>query len=139
MVTYLEIRIELQVRGPQHVHSFIWILNPPKLSEKTLGTYIKFIDNTIHTNLPAPNDDPVLYELVNQYQTYEHSKSCRKYNNKSCRYGFCKFFTEKTIIAQPLEDDIEDAERYSILKKRKTILSKVSDSINKYVDPSKDT
>ena len=89
--------------------------------------------------MPAPNDDPVLYELVNQYQTYEHSKSCRKYNNKLCRYGFYKFFTEKTIIAQPLEDDIEDAERYSILRKRKTILSKVSDSINKYADPSKDT
>ena len=41
------------------------ILNPPKLSEETLGTYIEFIDNTIHANLPAPDDDPVLYELVN--------------------------------------------------------------------------
>ena len=37
--------------------SFIWIKNPPKLSEEILGTYIEFIDNTIHTNLPSPDDD----------------------------------------------------------------------------------
>ena len=84
-VTYLAIRMEHSVRGAQHVQSFISILNPPKLSEKALRTYIKFIDNTIHTNLL---DDPILYQLVNQYQTHEHSKSCRKYKNKLCRYGF---------------------------------------------------
>ena len=55
------------MHGSPHVHSFIWLLNLPKLSEETLGTYIEFIDNTIHTNLPASDDDPVLYELVNQY------------------------------------------------------------------------
>ena len=48
-----------------------------KLSEETLGKYIEFIRNTIHANLPAPDDDPVLYELVNQYQTHKHSKGCR--------------------------------------------------------------
>ena len=42
-------------------------------------------------------------------------------------------------MAQPLEDGIKDAERYSILKKRDTILSKVSDFISKHLDPSKDT
>ena len=89
--------------------------------------------------MPAPDDDPVLYELVNQYQIHKHSKSCRKYKNKLSRYGFGKFFTEKTIVAQPLEDGIKDVERYSILKKRDTTLSKVSGFINKYLDPSKGT
>ena len=65
-VTYYVIRIEFQVRGSPHIHSFIWILNPPKLAEETLGTYIEFIDNTIYANLPAPDGDPVLFELVNQ-------------------------------------------------------------------------
>ena len=55
------------MRGSPHVHSFIWLLNLPELSEETLGMYIEFIDNTIHANLPASDDDPVLYELVNQY------------------------------------------------------------------------
>ena len=78
-VTYYTIRIEFQVCDLPHVHSFITILNPPKLSEETLGTYIDFIESTIHANLPTPDNDPVLYELVNQYQTHQHSKSCRKY------------------------------------------------------------
>ena len=77
--TYHAITIEFQVRGSAHVHSFIWILNLTKLSEETLGTYIEFIDNIIHANLSAPDDDPVLYKLVNQYQTHNHSKSSRKY------------------------------------------------------------
>ena len=91
--------------------------------------------------MPPPDDDPVLYELVNQYQTHKHSKSCGKYKDKLCRYWFGKFFTEKTIIAQPLEDGIKDVERhYSILKKKKNvILRKVSDFINKYLDPFKGT
>ena len=62
--TYYAIRIEFQVHGSPHVHSFIWILNPPKLSEETLGMYIEFIDNTIHAHLPAPDDNPVLYLLM---------------------------------------------------------------------------
>ena len=65
-VTYYVIRIEFQVRASPHIHSFIWILNSPKLAEETLGTYIEFIDNTIYANLPAPDGDPVLFELVNQ-------------------------------------------------------------------------
>ena len=98
-ITYYAIRIKFQVRDSPHVHSFIWILNPPKHSEETLGTHIEFIDNAIHANLLTPDDDPFLYELVNQYQTQKHSESCRKYKNKLCRSGFGKFLTEKIIIA----------------------------------------
>ena len=112
----------------------------PKLSEKILGTYIDVIDNATHPNLSAPDDAPVLCELVNQYQTHKHLKCCRKYRNKLCKFGFGKIFKEKTIIAQQLEDGIKDVERYSVLKKKRdTTLSKVSDFINKYLDPSKDT
>ena len=67
--------------------------------------------------MPAPDDDPVLYQLVNQYQTHKHSKNCGTYKNKLCRYGFGKSFTEKTITAQSLEDGIKDVARYSVLKK----------------------
>ena len=136
-VTYYAIRIEFRMRGSPHIHSFTWILNPPKLSEETLETYIEFIDNAVHANLPALDDNAVLYELVNQYQTHKHPKSCRKYEYKICRYGFGKFFTEKSIIAQPLKNGIKDVELYTILKKRDTILSKVCDFTHKYLDPSK--
>ena len=73
--------------GSPQFQSFIWILNLPKLSKETLGTHIEFIDNTIHANLFAPDDDPALFESVNQYQTHKFSKSYRKYKNKLCRYA----------------------------------------------------
>ena len=88
--------------------------------------------------MPATDDDPVLYELVKQYQTHKHSKSCIKYKNKLCRYGFGKFFKEKKFVVEPFEDLIKDVERYHFLK-RDAILSKVNDFINKYLDPSTDT
>ena len=94
-VTDYAIRIEFQVSGSPHVHSLTWIRNSLEFSEETLGTYIEFIYNSIHANLPAPGDDAVLYDLVNQYQTHKHSERCRKYKNKLCRYGFGKIFTEK--------------------------------------------
>ena len=52
-VTYYAIRTEFQKHGSPNVHSFIWILNLPK---ETVETYTEFIDNTIHANLPAPDD-----------------------------------------------------------------------------------
>ena len=88
-VTYYAIRIEFQVRG-LHVHSFtwifmdffykkkkksfIWIKNPPKLSEEILGTYIEFIDNTIHANLPAPDDDLSFMSYKPKSNTYTLKK-----------------------------------------------------------------
>ena len=38
--SYYAIRVEFQVRGSPHIHSFIWILNAPKLSKETKDEYI---------------------------------------------------------------------------------------------------
>ena len=62
------------MRISPNVHSFIWTLNSPKLSEGTIGADIEFIDNTVHANFPGPDENHVLYELLNQYQTHKHSK-----------------------------------------------------------------
>ena len=40
---YYLIRVELQVRGSPHVHSFIWILNAPKLRKVNIDDYRKWI------------------------------------------------------------------------------------------------
>ena len=38
--SYYAIRVEFQVRVSRHIHSFIWILNAPKLSKETKDEYI---------------------------------------------------------------------------------------------------
>ena len=36
---YYVIRVEFQVRGSPHIHSFLWIVNASILSEKTIESY----------------------------------------------------------------------------------------------------
>ena len=60
-----------------------------------------------------------------------HFKTCRKYKNIKCRFNFGQFFTNKTIIAEPLPDDLGDELKQPILKKQKEILTSVKEK-NKY-------
>ena len=136
-IKYYAIRVEFQLRGSPHIHSFLWILNPVKLRTETIKEYVTFLDQTIHAYLPDPTVDKELYDLVKLYQTHQHSKSCRKYKAKPCRYNFGRFFTNKTIVAVPLIESIDILEKSEILAKRNNILSKVKQYIDEFLDPSK--
>ena len=59
---YYAICIEFQERGSPHVHSFIWILNPPNIQDE--AAYISLIGKTINAQLPDPQNDSELFELV---------------------------------------------------------------------------
>ena len=73
--------------------------------------------------MPDIEKESELYELVRTYQIHSHSKSCRKYKNIDCRYSFGRFFTDKTIIADPLPDDMSGGEKESIIQKHNAILN----------------
>ena len=77
-VTYHAIRVEFQVRGSPHIHSFLWVIGAPILTKETKEEYIRFVDQVIKACLPDVNDDPELFNLVTTYQVHSHSKSCRK-------------------------------------------------------------
>ena len=66
---------------------------------------------------------------------HSHSKSCRKYKNERCRYHFGTFFADHTIIALPLQDDLPEDVRNSILNERERILTKVKQYIDSNLDP----
>ena len=101
---YYAIRIEFQERGNPHVHSFIWILDPPNIQDEV--AYISFIERTINAQLPDPQNDSELFELVKTYQVHAHSRTCWKYNKYECCFSHGRFFTEKTIIAKPVDSEI---------------------------------
>ena len=46
-VTYYAIRVEFQVRGSPHIHSFLWILNAPVLTKDNIDEYVRFVDAVI--------------------------------------------------------------------------------------------
>ena len=118
-----------------HIHSFLWVLNPSNI-EDNIDLSEKFVDSVISANIPSETEDPLLFELVQTYRIYSHSKPCKKYKNKSCSFKFGKFFTSETVIAQPIKNVSEFAQ-LSILEKKDSILSKDSEYINDYLDSSK--
>ena len=91
-VKYHAIRIEFQVRGSPHVHSFLWVHDAPILNIDNISTYVNFVDGIVVATLSDVVADPDLFDLVITYQIHFHSKSYRKYKNDVFRYRFGKFF-----------------------------------------------
>ena len=105
------IRIEFQFGGSSHAHYFIWIKDCPVLTDDNIEFFIRFIDKHISASLPDPVTCPILHDLVKTYQTHAHSKTCRQYKNLACGFNLCHFFTERTVIAKPLPEDMNEEER----------------------------
>ena len=68
--SYYAICVEFQVRGSPHIHSFIWILNAPKLSKETKDQYIQWVDSIIRTDMPNSVSEKELFELVKIFQVH---------------------------------------------------------------------
>ena len=137
-VTYYALRIEFQMRGSPHLHALIWTADCPKLTCDTKYAYVEFIDEHVQANLPSEKDEPELHELVKTYQRHNHSKTCRKYRNIPCRFNFGQFFTKRTIIAEPLDENMDEEIKNNVLNRRKEILSKVKQKIDEVLNPSKE-
>ena len=90
----------------------------------------------IKINLPNLETHDSLFKLVKTYLTHRHSKSCTKYKNNKCPFNFRHFFTDKTIIAQPLSSGLSKSQKKEIFLKRKETLNIVSGYISKYLTPS---
>ena len=117
------------MRGSPHLHSLIWTSDCPELTKGSKDSYIDYTDKHVHAYLPDKETNPQLYDMVKTYHAHNHSKTCRNYKNVACRFNFGQFFTERTIMAEPLTEDLEDEIKSSILTRQKEILSKVKQKI----------
>ena len=77
-----------------------------------------------------------LFELVKTCQVHRYSKTCRKYRNDKCRFNFGKIFTDRTIVAEPLPDDMPEEIKNQVLKNRSDLLSKGKRYIGTELNPS---
>lgn len=99
--------------------------NSPSLTEDNIEAYANKIDRIILTKLPDWDHEPELFHLVKSYQLYRHSKTRRKYRNEACQFHFGRYFTSKTIAAQPLPATLTADEEKETMLKQNGILSKV--------------
>ena len=142
-VKYYHYRVEFQARGAGHIHGVLWInldtvkknfpgldniMNKLKgssqLSKDEREITASFVDSFITCSL----DDPGTRDIVQEVQKHSHRETCKKKGN-SCRFGFPRYPSERTIIAQPLhEDDYPTEEAFKESKARyKKILSDVKE------------
>ena len=133
---YYAIRVEFQVRGSPHIHSFIWILIAPKLNKESKEEYIQWVDS-IRADIPDPIKEKQLFELVKTFKLHRHSKTCRKYRNEKCRFHFGRFFSNRTIVAEPPLDNMPEEIKMQVLRNRNDLLSKVKSYIDTKLNPSK--
>lgn len=83
------LRIEFQMRGSPHVHSFWWIEGAPKVDTVEGRQHApQFIDQYISTMLPDQSEDPELHRLVSSLQVHRHSSTCYKHNRVTCRFNY---------------------------------------------------
>jgi len=86
----------------------------------------------VQAYLPDRTQQPQFYALASTYQKHNHPKTCRKYKNIKCRFNFGQFFTDKTIIAEPLSDDLNEEQK----DRQKQILISINDKINDVLNPN---
>ena len=140
---YYSYRVEFQARGMPHIHGVAWI-SPEELKQKGITGHLCDVDDKTLTTLveslltcELPKDDDSLLNIVNSVQIHHHTKSCLKHNGK-CRYGFPKLPSNKTIVAQPLPEDMDKEERKQLLEKAKDTLRKAVDVLNGGVEFDED-
>ena len=107
------------------------------MSKVNIDDCRKWVDSVIRSDLSDPNNEAALFEPVKTYQIHCHSKICRKYRNEKRRFRFGKFFTNKTIIAQPLADSVPPDVKLQKMQQRNNILKKVKNYIDNELNPSK--
>lgn len=95
--------------------------------------YVDFIESHVLANLLHTEADPELYHLVATYQKHNHSKTCRKYHNIPCRFHFGQFFT-RTVVAEPLSEELDEEMKCNMLDKRNKILTLVNEQIDKVLN-----
>ena len=128
------IRIKFQERDSPHVHSFIWIFNAPNIEYEV--AYIEFIEKT-NEQLPDHFNDSELFELVQTYQVYTHSRTWLEIQQEWILHLLWSYFTEKTIIAKLLGSKFSNEEKQEILTWRNTLLSQVKSYIDNNLYPAK--
>ena len=69
----------------------------PEIEEE----YVQFVEKLVSAKLSDPVSEPELYEQVKAYQIHTHSRTCRKYKKKDCRFNYGKFLSARTILAKP--------------------------------------
>ncbi|MCG7875518.1 MAG: AAA family ATPase [Candidatus Thiodiazotropha endolucinida] len=93
-------RVEFQQRGSPHIHMIVWVQNAPKFNVDSDAELAAYVDQYLKCSIDNPN----LSGLI-ELQIHKHSRTCRKRDDKICRFGYPLPPLSKTMVLQPLETE----------------------------------
>ena len=144
--TFYNYRVEFQLRGAPHVHGVLWVdykemekvvpgitdsmsslRNQRRLTKEQCRIVATFVNKFTSCSL----SNQQVADKVQEVQIHKHTRTCCK-KGGMCRFGFPRFPSEQTIIAQPLpRDDFSSDSEYDTARKRhQTILNTVKCALN---------
>lgn len=136
-ISFYSYRVEFQARGLPHIHGVAWIAKHELVKRGITGhlmdneeAALKLIDFLVTCALPENNNH--LRKIVQEVQQHKHTKSCMKYNG-SCRYGFPRFPSAKTLVAKPMEDthpNLSEKEKKALKGRAVKVLGAAKDLLN---------
>ena len=94
-------RVEFQMRGSPHAHTFLWIDEIPVCNLEdamSLQKCVAFIDEFITCRYDP--EDPYI-----ALQRHKHTHTCRKRNRLGCRFKFPQYVMPETMILGPLSKE----------------------------------
>ena len=91
----------------------------------------------LNSQLSDHLSDPELFELVKTYQVHGHSRTWWEYNKNEFQFAYGRYFTEKTIIAKPLDSKFSNDEKQKILTWRNALISPIKSHIDNNLYPAK--
>jgi len=93
-------RVEFQQRGSPHIHMLVWIENAPKFGVNSNEEISLYVNQFFHCC--SKND---ALGSLNELQFHKHSRTCRKRDDKLCRFGYPLPPLPETMVLDPLEED----------------------------------
>ncbi|XP_060603545.1 uncharacterized protein LOC132756482 [Ruditapes philippinarum] len=115
-------RVEFQQRGSPHIHMIVWVENAPKLNVDSIEEIAAYVDQYLKCSI----NNEFVGALVD-IQIHKHSRTCRKKQDRICRFGYPLPPLQKTMVLFPLEND---KDKY--LKQYAKIQKKMNDQKHGY-------
>jgi hypothetical protein len=110
-------RIEFQMRGSPHVHSFWWVKDAPSTDTvEGLQAVPHFVDRYLTTQIPPEESGcEELRSLVLRTQMHRHKETCFKGGKRRCRFDFPRPITDVTRLRH--NHDIGNRARFYVIKR----------------------
>ena len=113
---------------------FIWILNPPNIQDE--AAYISLIGKTINAQLPDPQNDSELFELVRLTKFILILELAGNTTRMNVAFLMVDFLQRRQLLQNQLILKLAKIKQ-EILASRKAVLGKVKNHIDDNLNPSK--